>query len=485
MYHFFAEHENIFDDYIDIKGGDVNHIKNVLRLKKGDEILISSGDNYDYNCIIDTITDDYVRSLITSVNEKGNELSSKVYLFQGLPKADKMELIIQKMIELGVYEIVPVAMKRSVVKLDDKKAKSKVARWNTIAESAAKQSKRSIMPKVSDVVSFKQAVAMASELDVLLLPYECAEGIEYTRQVIASIGKGKSIGIFIGPEGGFDKDDVLNQVREMKDAAYAEKSKLIKEKKEQEKQIQELKKQLAKKDSEKAAALQKQKEAHKEEIAHLEERIQEKQKQKEKLEREISEKYQKYIDRYDLIGGLVLESEEKAEKIIREANEKAEQVLNDADQQAETTTQNARKAADQIVSEAIATRDELMDEAKKEAEKCLAAVQAEVDAKLADGKRKYIAVQDEMNEIVELINQAQIRFMASYKEVHKIVSAMPETMRELEDEEASRKKEDESTVAAQNNLQTGESEYEEDLDEEEEDFSEEEMKQMMNRQDEE
>ncbi len=102
-----------------------------------------------------------------------------------------------------------------------------------------------------------------------------------------------------------------------------------------------------------------------------------------------------------------------------------------------------RKAADQIVSEAIATRDELMDEAKKEAEKCLAAVQAEVDAKLADGKRKYIAVQDEMNEIVELINQAQIRFMASYKEVHKIVSAMPETMRELEDEEASRKKEDE------------------------------------------
>ena len=151
----------------------------------------------------------------------------------------------------------------------------------------------------------------------------------------------------------------------------------------------------------------------------------------------------------------------------------------------EAAVANARKAADQIVSEAIATRDELMDEAKKEAEKCLAAVQAEVDAKLADGKRKYIAVQDEMNEIVELINQAQIRFMASYKEVHKIVSAMPETMRELEDEEASRKKEDESTVAAQNNLQTGESEYEEDLDEEEEDFSEEEMKQMMNRQDEE
>lgn len=284
--------------------------------------------------------------------------------------------------------------------------------------------------------------------------------------------------------GGFDKDDVLNQVREMKDAAYAEKSKLIKEKKEQAKVIQELKKQLAQKDSEKAAALEKQKQAHQEDIAHLEARIQEKQKQKEKLEREISEKYQKYIDRYDLIGGLVLESEEKAEKITKEANEKAEKVINDAKQQAEITTQNAKKAADQIVSEAIATRDTLMDEAKKEAEKCLTAVQAEVDMKLAEGKRKYIAVQDEMNEIVELINQAQIRFMASYKEVHKIVSAMPETMRELEDEEAAKKKENEKTSVLDAEKITVPHGEEEDFDEEEE-FSEEEMKKMMNRHNEE
>ena len=200
--------ENIFDDYIDIKGGDVNHIKNVLRLKKGDEILISSGDNYDYNCVIDTISDDYVRSLITSVNEKGNELSSKVYLFQGLPKADKMELIIQKMIELGVYEIVPVAMKRSVVKLDAKKAKAKVERWNGIALSAAKQSKRSIQPEVTEVMTFKQALEYAGKLDKLLLPYECAEGMEKTRKVIEEIGHGESVGIFIGPEGGFDRSEL-------------------------------------------------------------------------------------------------------------------------------------------------------------------------------------------------------------------------------------------------------------------------------------
>lgn len=121
MYHFFAEHENISDDYIDIRGGDVNHIKNVIRLKAGDEVLISSGDNYDYLCSIEHISDDVVTAKIIETREKMNELPVKVYLFQGLPKADKMELIIQKMVELGVYEIVPVSMKRSVVRLDEKK----------------------------------------------------------------------------------------------------------------------------------------------------------------------------------------------------------------------------------------------------------------------------------------------------------------------------------------------------------------------------
>ena len=208
MYHFFAEHENIFKDYIDIRGGDVNHIKNVIRLKTGDEVLISSGDNYDYHCVIDEISDEVVRCKVLEVNEKGNELPVKVYLFQGLPKSDKMELIIQKMVELGVYEIVPVAMKRSVVKLDDKKSKSKFIRWNAISESAAKQSKRSIIPEVSQVLTFRQAIEKASKLDVLLLPYECAEGMDYTRKCISSIKTGSSIGIFIGPEGGFDGDEL-------------------------------------------------------------------------------------------------------------------------------------------------------------------------------------------------------------------------------------------------------------------------------------
>jgi hypothetical protein len=108
--------------------------------------------------------------VIDSVDERGRELASKIYLFQGLPKADKMELVIQKAVELGAFEVIPVAMKRSVVKLDAKKAESKVKRWNAIAESAAKQSKRSILPQVSDVVTFAQAVKMAENCQIKYAP---------------------------------------------------------------------------------------------------------------------------------------------------------------------------------------------------------------------------------------------------------------------------------------------------------------------------
>ena len=192
MYHFFAEHKNIHDSYIDIVGSDVNHIKNVLRFKEGDKLLISSGDNVDYECSIAFMSDEYIRADILSKDEQGKELPSRIILFQGLPKADKMELIIQKAVELGAYSVVPVAMKRSVVKLDAKKAKAKVERWNGIALSAAKQSKRSIQPEVTEVMTFKQALEYAGKLDKLLLPYECAEGMEKTRNAgceIITLGK--------------------------------------------------------------------------------------------------------------------------------------------------------------------------------------------------------------------------------------------------------------------------------------------------------
>ncbi len=132
MYQFFVEpHQiNINDKSVTIIGGDVNHIKNVLRMKLGEEISVSNGvDGKEYRCGIVALEDTFVHCELRFIKEDGVELPSKVYLFQGLPKADKMELIIQKAVELGVYEVIPVAAKRCVVKLDDKKAKSKIARW--------------------------------------------------------------------------------------------------------------------------------------------------------------------------------------------------------------------------------------------------------------------------------------------------------------------------------------------------------------------
>ena len=214
MYHFFAQHENIHDTYIEIIGQDVNHLKNVLRFKVGDTLLISSGDNVDYTCHISEISDEVIRAEIDAVDAQGKELPSKVYLFQGLPKGDKMELIIQKMTELGVYSIIPVAMKRAVVKLDDKKAQTKVKRWNAIAESAAKQSKRSIIPEVMPVMRFQEALVFAKEqCTVKLLPYECAEGMSKTKRLIEGLHGGESVAVFIGPEGGFDLEE-LEQAKE-------------------------------------------------------------------------------------------------------------------------------------------------------------------------------------------------------------------------------------------------------------------------------
>lgn len=191
-------------------GSDVNHIKNVLRMKIGEELNVSDGiSDQEIRCGIVGFTDDTVECEIRFIKEADHELPSKVYLFQGLPKADKMETIIQKNIELGVYEIVPVAMKRCVVKLDDKKASGKISRWQGIAEAAAKQSKRGVIPEIKAPMSFKEAVKYAKEnCDVMLLPYELSEGMDATRDLLGSIKPGQSVAIFIGPEGGFDPEEV-------------------------------------------------------------------------------------------------------------------------------------------------------------------------------------------------------------------------------------------------------------------------------------
>lgn len=208
MYRFFMEDGIASGQDIRISGSDYNHIKNVLRMKKGEEVLISDGQDREYLCEITEFTEEEVVLKICDIMGTSRELSAKITLFQGLPKGDKMEQIIQKTVELGVHRIVPVAMKRCVVKLDDKKASKKVERWNGIALSAAKQSKRGVIPEVSPVMSWKDALRMAASMDACLIPYENAEGIEGARKLVESMKDKGSIGIFIGPEGGFDEAEI-------------------------------------------------------------------------------------------------------------------------------------------------------------------------------------------------------------------------------------------------------------------------------------
>ena len=208
MYRFFIKEEQIHDGMIEICGSDVNHIKNVLRMKTGDKVYLSNGSDLEYECSLLEWTDDTILAKIEDVHGMETELPVKITLYQGLPKGDKMEMIVQKAVELGVAEIVPVAMKRCIVKLDAKKAAKKVQRWNEIAKSAAKQSKRGLIPEVKPVMSFKEAVEYGKSMDMLLIPYEDAKGIAHSREVVEAVKDKKSPGIYIGPEGGFPEEEV-------------------------------------------------------------------------------------------------------------------------------------------------------------------------------------------------------------------------------------------------------------------------------------
>ena len=208
MYRFFVEESQIYNGIVHITGSDVNHIKNVLRMRPGEKILVSTGGEKEYHCAISDFPEGEVLAAVEEVTAADRELPSGIVLFQGLPKGDKMELIIQKAVELGATEIVPVEMKRCVVKLDRKKAEKKAERWQTIALGAAKQSKRMQIPTVHMPVTFQQALAMMAESDVRLMPYENAEGMEGTRRILESIEPGESIAVLIGPEGGIDEAEV-------------------------------------------------------------------------------------------------------------------------------------------------------------------------------------------------------------------------------------------------------------------------------------
>lgn len=209
---FFVKQEQIIENKINIIGQDVNHIKNVLRLKENDEIDICNIDKEEtYKCKIEKIDNESIVCNILEKEKVQKEASIDITIFQGLPKADKMELIIEKCTELGVKEITPVSLKRCVVKLDEKDKVKKIVRWQKIAETAAKQSGRDAILKVNNVINIDNVCNLIPKYDIVLVAYE-DEKDNSLKQELENLKKTSKhelkIGVIIGPEGGLEKDEV-------------------------------------------------------------------------------------------------------------------------------------------------------------------------------------------------------------------------------------------------------------------------------------
>lgn len=213
MPRFFVKTEQIQDETITILGEDVKHIKNVLRKDKGDKIEICNQENgKTYNCQINNIEDNSIfTKIINQIEEQEDKI--KIDIYQGLPKADKMELIIQKSVELGANAIIPVAMKRCVVKIDSKDENKKICRWQKIAESAAKQSGRNEIPEIRNIATVEKISNLINEYDSLIVAYENEKNNTIKRELFKLKDilqeKGKiNIALIIGPEGGLEEKDV-------------------------------------------------------------------------------------------------------------------------------------------------------------------------------------------------------------------------------------------------------------------------------------
>lgn len=211
MNQFFVSENDIRDGVVKIKGGDLNHIKNVLRMTPGEIARLSTGEQV-YEAKLEEVTPSEAVFRIHSRLEN-TELPSEITLFQGIPKNDKMELITQKAVEIGAARIVPVEMERSVSKWDEKKKEKQKRRLSEISKSAAEQSKRAVIPEVTEAVSFSESLKMASALSVTIVPYEDENDIEASHRIVEGLKPGESIGVFIGPEGGFSE----NEIRKIKE----------------------------------------------------------------------------------------------------------------------------------------------------------------------------------------------------------------------------------------------------------------------------
>ena len=210
MRKFFIKENQINDNKIEIIDEDVNHIKNVLRLSIGEKIKICDSDNkINYICEISEITKQNVICNVLEVAQNEAEGNVELYIYQGLPKADKMELIIQKGTELGVNSFIPVAMKRSIVKLDGKDEIKKNERWQKIAEVAAKQCGRDLIPEVKHVQKINDIINEIQNYDLVMVAYELEE-TNYIKNELKALNKKENykIAIVIGPEGGLEAEEV-------------------------------------------------------------------------------------------------------------------------------------------------------------------------------------------------------------------------------------------------------------------------------------
>ncbi|KRQ86658.1 Ribosomal RNA small subunit methyltransferase E [Caloramator mitchellensis] len=206
MHKFFVKSNNINGNKINIEGEDVNHILKVLRLRKGEKIQVSDGEGNEYICEIDANDKKTVYCNVLESYRNETEPPLKITLFQGMPKAQKMDLIVQKCVEIGVVEIVPVITKRVVVKTEDRDISNKIERWNRISYEAAKQSDRGIVPKVLNPISFEETIERLKNMDLSIVPYENEEGNGI--KSLTSRNDVKNVGILIGPEGGFEEEEI-------------------------------------------------------------------------------------------------------------------------------------------------------------------------------------------------------------------------------------------------------------------------------------
>jgi 16S rRNA (uracil1498-N3)-methyltransferase len=207
MHRFFIKQDDITNDKIMIENEDVQHISKVLRLKEGENIILCDQKGTDYNVVIESISKQIVKTTIISKEPSKGEPTIDVVLYQGIPKSTKMDLIIQKCTEMGITRVVPVFTNRTIVKLESEKDEAKkVARWTKIAEEAAKQSARGIVPHIEMPMNLEKALMDSRKLDITLIPYELERDMSVKAALQGKIAK--SVGFFVGPEGGFDTSEI-------------------------------------------------------------------------------------------------------------------------------------------------------------------------------------------------------------------------------------------------------------------------------------